>query len=443
MDGVIDVDIATTAKILKLDRFFILRFKYQNTSHQNPMDMIPPATVEISYHWELNVENNDLKNINSYELLDSPLTCYSWQKAPNVTIIKNKKQLENLKITEDIVDIFNLNLIESFLIIPLFLQRNFQNIHAFQPLIIGLLVMENYKPRKWQTSEIETGKWMAKQVTSYIINQQTLAKVQLLVDERTSQLQTSLDVQAKLSQKMRNYIEELKHSNTIKDEFIASLSDALKTPLSNMKMGIKMLRLVNKQEQNIRYLDILEDECEKEINLVNNLLTLQKLQCNKLLIEPQKIYLKPILDDLYNLFSQELHDKEIILTIDNQEDYLYTDLNSIRLIIKELLNNASKFSDEKTEIILQICTKKSDNIIKISNYGCVINAKEKIQIFQPFYQGDKIENVTNSGTGLGLALVKSLVENLNGIIDISSIFIKKSNNYLNTFTITFPHPSNE
>jgi signal transduction histidine kinase len=440
MDDILDVDIATTAKILKLDRLFILRFKYQNFSSQNDTDTIPSATVEINYHWQLNLVDNDKKEYHSYQLSDSPLTYYSWQKAPDFTKINDKKQLNNLNILEDIKDIFDLNLIESLLIIPLFLQRNLQN---SSPLILGLLVMENYKPRRWQISEIETGKWMAKHITTSIINQQTVAKVQSLVDERTTQLQVSLDVQAKLGKRMRDYIEELKRLNMIKDKFIASLSDALKTPLSNMKMGIKMLRLINKQEQSNRYLDILEDECEKEINLVNNLLTLQELESNNLAIEPQKIYLKPLLDDLYNSFSQELHYKQINLIIDNQQDYIYTDLNSVTLIIKELLNNASKFSEEKTKIVLRIYSKKSDNIIEVSNYGCAINAKEKTEIFTPFYQGKQVENVTNSGTGLGLALVKSLVQNLNGIIQVSSIFVNQSKNYLNTFTITFSKLSNE
>lgn len=440
MDGVFDSDIVTTAEILRLDRFFILRFKYENFSSQNQTDTIPSATVEISYDWQLNLKDTNLKKNFSYKLLDSPLTCYGWQQAPAFTKISNKKQLDNLNISQDIIEVFDLTLIQSLLIIPLFLQRN---PHNSQPLILGLLVMENYNARRWQISEIETGKWMAKQITASIINQQTVAKVQSLVDERTNQLQASLDVQAKLSKKMRDYIEELKRLNMIKDEFISSLSDALKTPLSNMKLGIKMLRLKNQHEQNSRYLDILEDECEKEINLVNNLLTLQKLESNNLAIEPQKIYLQPLLDDLYNSFSQELHYKQINLTIDNQKNYIYTDLNSINLIFKELLNNASKFSSEKTEIILRVYSKKSDNIIEISNYGCSINEEEKIQIFQPFYQGEQVENVTNSGTGLGLALVKSLVQNLNGIIHVSSFYVNKSNNYLNTFTITFPQLSNE
>ncbi|NCO74626.1 MAG: HAMP domain-containing histidine kinase [Cyanobacteria bacterium] len=440
MDGIFDDDLATTAKILKLDRFLILRFKYEYLPINNHLKSIPSAIVEVVYNWQLNLDDTHKKQIISYQLSDSPLTCYGWQKSPSLIKIKDKKQLNNLNINNDIFDIFDLTLLQSLLIIPLFVKRNSRN---YKPLILGLLVMQNYQSRTWEISEIEVGKWMAKQVTSSILNQQTVAKVQSLVDERTTQLQVSLDVQAKLGQRMRDHIEELKRLNMIKDEFIASLSDALKTPLSNMKMGIKMLKLINKNQQSIRYLDILEDECEKEINLVNNLLTLQELESNKLTIEHQKIYLKPLLDDLYNFFSQELHYKQIKFIIDNQLNYIYTDLNSITLIIKELLHNASKFSLPQTDIKLRIYQEKSDNIIEISNYGCLINTDEQIQIFQPFYQGIQIQNITNSGTGLGLALVKSLVQNLNGIINVSSISLIKSNNYLNTFTIIFPQLSNE
>lgn len=435
MNDIFDGDIVTTAEILKLDRIFVLRFKYNNFSPQDNTQLIPSAEVEIIYDSQLNFQDKTKRTILSYQLSDSPLTCYGWQKAPDFVKISNKKQLDNLKIDRDILDIFDFKKLESLLMIPLIFQRN---ISSYTPLIMGLLVMQNKKPRRWQIGDIETGKWMAKQITTAIINQQTVAKVQSLVDERTSQLTVSLDVQAKLGQKMRQYIEELKRLNTIKDEFIASLSDALKTPLSNMKMGIKMLKLINKNEAIIRYLDIIEDECEKEINLVNNLLTLQELESNKLTIESQKIYLKPLLDELYNFFSQELHYKEIKLIIENKQHYLYTDLNSLSLILKELLRNASKFSTCQTEITLQIYSQKSDNIITISNYGCTIEPEEQPLIFQPFYQGKSVANVTNSGTGLGLALIKSLVQNLNGVITVSSIFVPQSNYHFNTFTLKFP-----
>jgi signal transduction histidine kinase len=209
-----------------------------------------------------------------------------------------------------------------------------------------------------------------------------------------------------------------------------------------MKMGIKMLKLINKEEKSSLYLDIIEDECEKEINLVNNLLTLEQIQANQLTIEPKKHDLKPLIDNLYQEFSQSLDYQKIRLEIDYQLDYIYTDENSISLIIKELIKNASKFSAKETEINLQIYKEAKHNIIKIENYGLMIEQDELELIFQPFYQGKQVENVTNSGTGLGLALVKSLVENLNGTINVSSIPCQDSQNYLNTFTLKFPQLPN-
>ncbi len=435
MDGIFEPDLAETAQILKFDRILVLKFKYGNVSLKNGSEIGGSTKVEILYNYNYLRQNQEIKKELIYDLSESPLSVYAWEKAPEIIKISNQKQLDKLEIDQDIEQIFTLKSIRSLLVVPLFKKRI--NTH-YKPLILGLYIIENEKEKRWTNAEIELAKWMAKQISNSIINEQAFTKVQSLVEERTSQLQVSLEVQAKLGQKLRNYIEELRRVNKIKDEFIASLSDALKTPLSNMKMGIKMLKLLNKNEQSIRYLDILTDECEKEINLVNNLLALQNLESNNITIEPQKIYLQPLLEEFYNFFSQELHYKQINLVIDNSLNYLYTDLNSLNLILKELINNACKFSHEDTDIILRIYEQNSDNIIEVTNCGFPIGTAEESLIFQPFYQGSRVENVTNSGTGLGLALVQSLVQNLNGIVTVTSNPSNKTDHFFNTFTITFP-----
>lgn len=436
MDGIFEPDIAETAEILKFDRILVLKFKYSHVSLKNITEIVGSTKVEVLYQYDSSQQNSKEKSEFVYTLSDSPLTAYAWEKAPEIIKINSKKQLEKLDILLDKEKVFSLDLIKSLLIVPLFKKR--LNSNNSKPLILGLYIVQNKKEKRWSSTEVELAKWMAKQITNSIVSEQAFLKVQSLVEERTSQLQVSLEVQAKLGQKLRNYVEELRRVNKIKDEFIASLSDALKTPLANMKMGIKMLKLLNKNEQSIRYLDILTDECEKEINLVNNLLALQTLESNNVTIEPQKIYLQPLLEEFYNFFSQELHYKQINLVIDNSLDYIYTDLNSLNLILRELINNACKFSHEDTDIILRIYEQNSDNIIEVTNCGFPISIAEESLIFQPFYQGSRVENVTNSGTGLGLALVQSLVQNLNGIITVESNPSSQTDHFLNTFVITFP-----
>ncbi len=443
MDDIVDNDLIKTGQILELDRILILKLKYNQFIGINKKSkLIPQANLEKTFDWQSKSQkkNHTPKEFPVYQLSDSGLISHAWKKAPDLTIIENKKQLNQWNINADILTIFDFNYLESILIIPLFLQRESKKFH---PIIIGFLILQSYQSRIWQTAEIEAGKWIAKQVATSIINRQTFDKVQSLVDERTAQLQVSLEVQAKLSQTMRHHIEELKHLNSIKDEFVSSLSDAFKTPLSNMKMAIKMLKLINIEEKIFRYLNILEEECDKEISLVNNLLTLEKIQANQFNFELKKIFLNSLVDNLSKDFAQALHSQKVELKMSCNSEYIYADFNSVSLIIKELINNACKFSVRETEINLQIYTDAQHNIIKIENYGLAIEEDEQELIFEPFYQGKQVENVTNSGTGLGLALVKSLVENLNGIIDVTSTPCAKSADYLNIFTLKFPQLPSE
>jgi len=221
------------------------------------------------------------------------------------------------------------------------------------------------------------------------------------------------------------------------------MSDALKTPLSNLKTGIKMLKLRNVNESLELYIDILEQECDKEINLVDNLLTIQKLRVKEMEISPQKVHISSFLQDIRQKFIEKLTESQLSLNVNAQLDFLLTDLNSFDLIIKELIFNAIKFSTAQTVIYLIIEKHLNNFIIEISNIGAEIAAEEQENIFQPFYQGNNVENVTNGGTGLGLALVKSLVENLNGTIEVSSILSPNSKDYINTFTITLPQEVHE
>ncbi|MBF2056745.1 MAG: HAMP domain-containing histidine kinase [Cyanobacterium sp. T60_A2020_053] len=443
MDVIFDIDLVHTAKILELDRLVVIRFKYhQIINFIKENQETPSATIEKVFDCHREEDYQPNYQVSLSNLTDSPLISHGWQKAPNLLKLESKKIIKNYPFSPQNKDLFDLNSLQSVLLIPLLIKKENS---PYKLPVLGFLILQKYHSKQWQIAEIETFKWIGKQISTTIVTQQTVAKVQSLVDERTSQLKTSLDVQAKLSNKLRFHLEELRRLNKIKDEFIASLSDALKTPLSNLRMGIKMLNVVNKNKNLQKYINILQDECEKEINLVNNLLALQQLQSNQLEIEQKKINIKPILDDLYNQFSQELHYRGIQLEINYDLDFIYTDANSINLILKELIYNATKFSviNSTISLILIVNRQQENYQITITNLGIEITAEDQKNIFQPFYQGSKIDNATNSGTGLGLALVKSLVENLQGNIKVSSLISANGEDFLNSFTLTFPQKVHE
>jgi len=441
MDVIFDTDLVHTAQILELNRLSIIRLKYDRIiNFDRDRSKIPSATIERVFDCRREEKYCADYQVILSKLANSPLIRHALAQAPELVKLESELEIEQLNIQQDNIDIFDLNLLKSILFIPLFIKKETSK---YQPVILGYLILQKYHPKIWQIAEIETFKWIGKQVSTAILSQQTLAKVQSLVDERTSQLKTSLDVQAKLSNKLLYHLDELRRLNKIKDNFIASLSDALKTPLSNLKIGIKMLNMVNKNESLKKYINILDDECEKEINLVNNLLKLQQLQSNSLEIQQQKIDLQPCLEELYNNFSQELHHRNINFKINCELEFFYTDLNSINSILQELTKNAAKFSVSDSTINLSIYRESNCDYIEISNLGIEINSEDQANIFQPFYQSSKIENVTNSGTGLGLALVKCLVEHLRGTIRVSSVLCSESGHYLNTFSLAFPQNLHE
>jgi signal transduction histidine kinase len=111
-------------------------------------------------------------------------------------------------------------------------------------------------------------------VSATIIQNQTLRQVQSLVEDRTAQLQRSLEVQAKLYEKTRQQIDQLQQLNQLKEEFMSSMSHELRTPLTTMSLAIRMLRQPELPlERREKYLEILEQECNKEIDLINDLLS--------------------------------------------------------------------------------------------------------------------------------------------------------------------------
>ncbi len=98
------------------------------------------------------------------------------------------------------------------------------------------------------------------QLSNAIIQSQTLRQVQGLVEERTAQLQRSLEVQAKLYEKTRQQLEQLRQLNELKDEFVSTMNHELRTPLTSMSLAIRMLRQSTAlpPERQAKYLDILE-----------------------------------------------------------------------------------------------------------------------------------------------------------------------------------------
>ncbi len=243
--------------------------------------------------------------------------------------------------------------------------------------------------------------------------------------------------QARLYQAAKAQVEELQKLSRLKDDFLSTVSHELRTPMSNIKMAIQMLKISHSAERSQHYLEILQNECAREIQLINDLLDLQRLETasySSLLVEA--INLQDLLPIIIQPFLDRTQQCQQTLQINLPPDLptLISDRPSLERILAELLNNACKYTPFGGEIVLSICDKSvtSATIFTISN-SVEIAEVELPRIFDKFYRVSQSDRWKQGGTGLGLALVQKLVEQLQG-----TILVESSRGWT-TFTIELPN----
>ena len=313
-----------------------------------------------------------------------------------------------------------------------------------QETVLGFLVLQHSEPRAWIPEELEVLESVSAQASRAIIQTQTLKEAQTLVFDRTAQLQQSLDVQAKLYEQSAIQLEQLRKLKLIKDEFLSTMSHELRTPLTIMKLAILMLKQAEQPSASrAKYLDILEQQCSKETALVNDLLTLKQFEPQQVPISLIKIDLKGLIQDLAGDFEKQWADKQLTLKVDLPKltPCWETDPDSLKRVLLELLTNAGKYSASGTAVVFEASEVAGYIVLSISNFGRGISAADLPHIFDKFRRGTGITDQAIPGTGLGLALVKCLVQHLNGTIDVSSSPAKSSETdelWRTSFTLTLP-----
>ena len=235
-------------------------------------------------------------------------------------------------------------------------------------------------------------------------------------------------------------LEEMESLNRLKDEFLSTVSHELRTPLTNMKMAIQMLGIGLEQQQQAhktsesvnssknnskisRYFQILNNECEREISLINNFLDLQRLDTNTKPLVLEKIELPQWLErivELYNARNRNCCKQKLKLAIEPSLPAIVCDPFSLERILVELLTNACKFSPIDEEIIVKARVKSNHIQFQVINTGVEIPPTELPRIFDKFYRIPSNDPWKQGGTGLGLALVQKLTKHLGGTIEVES-----------------------
>jgi chemotaxis family two-component system sensor kinase Cph1 len=251
-------------------------------------------------------------------------------------------------------------------------------------------------------------------------------------DQRT---QHETEARMELITQQRNALLKV---NQIKDEFIALASHQLRTPATVVKQYISLLLgkfagELNSQQQD--FLQIAYDSNERELKIINELLKTAQIDSTNygLSIEEHDVVdlVKGVITDFEATLAQ--HDQRIQLENKAKSTTLLIDATEIRLVISNLIENASKYSPIGSDIKVVISPTKKYTRISVQDNGVGISKKDHRKVFEKFTRVNNELSNTVSGTGLGLYWVKQIVEAHNGNIELSSVLGKGS-----TFTVKLP-----
>jgi signal transduction histidine kinase len=440
------LNLATTgiAQVLQVERSFLVTLKYADPMMKSrSVERAAKTRAAVVCEWLHQADRNTqtAEEVNELSWLQQSFWVADCAWCQQVFLDPTQPlaiadQQQVLNPDKHFAPIFDPEQFPAALIIPL----------ESQGTVLGFLVLQHHQVRPWQPDEIMWAELVAAQVSTAMIQSQTLRQVQGLVEERTAQLQRSLEVQAKLYERTRRQVDQLRQLNQLKDEFLSTMSHELRTPLTSMTLAIRMLRQPSiAPERHQKYLDILEQQCNQETNLINDLLALQKLESNQAPIQLQKVDLRGLVHDLTACFEDQWTAKglKLALELPKRSLMVQTDFDSLNRILIELLTNAGKYADPHTTVSLslthQIEAGVSQTVMTLRNIGHGISAEELPHIFDKFRRGRGVTQQAIQGTGLGLALVKCLVQHLNGTITVASQLLTETpNRYETCFTLILP-----
>lgn len=203
----------------------------------------------------------------------------------------------------------------------------------------------------------------------------------------------------------------------MKQEFMAMVSHDLRTPLTSLMMTHELLESGNYGELNeagVRGMRRASDSIKRLMNLVNDLLDLEKIESGQLELFLELAPVSGLVEDSLDAVAALVSKKEMQLVISFKEDLLvYTDRERIIQTMVNLLSNAIKFSEPGKQLIVKAEQRGDDVLFGIVDQGRGIPAEKIDSIFERFKQVNREDGARGTGSGLGLAICKSIVE-LNG-----------------------------
>ncbi|MBA3396761.1 MAG: response regulator [Deltaproteobacteria bacterium] len=227
---------------------------------------------------------------------------------------------------------------------------------------------------------------------------------------------------------------EAERANRVKDEFLAMLGHELRNPLAPIFTALELIELRG-QVQSGRELQVIRRQVDHLSRLVDDLLDVSRITGGKVVLRQTAIRIQDVLDRAAEIASPLLDTRQQRLVVQLEPDLMvYADAHRLTQVISNLLTNAAKFSPHEGEIVARARRDAADVVIEVRDTGIGIAPDMLERVFDMFVQAHPSQTNERAGLGLGLTLVKSLVELHGGTVTVASGGLDRGS----TFAVRIP-----
>jgi len=236
--------------------------------------------------------------------------------------------------------------------------------------------------------------------------------------QRDEEIKKRIDAQNRIS----NALKKEKELNELKTKFLSLVSHEFKTPLSGIltsSMLLSKYKLTEQQERRDKHIKTISDKVHYLNNILNDFLSIEKLETGKMNYKLTTFKVSKVVNEVVYNANMLLKDGQRINYPENIDDYsMFQDEKILELALSNLVNNAIKYSSENTIVDIHINQDNTYTYFNIKDNGMGIPVKDQKSIFNRYFRAENALLV--QGTGIGLNIVKSHLENLGGTISFES-----------------------
>ncbi|MCM0649201.1 MEDS domain-containing protein [Clostridium swellfunianum] len=230
----------------------------------------------------------------------------------------------------------------------------------------------------------------------------------------------------KASEENKRLLGEAREYDKLKTEFFANISHELRTPINVILSAVQLINLYGTDDKIKKYIDTLQQNCYRLLRLVSNIIDITKMDAGFFELQLKNHNIVSVVEDITFSVSEYIENKGISLLFDTEveEKVIACDHDKIDRIMLNLLSNAVKFTNSGGTILVNIYDRNDNILISVKDDGIGIPEDKKSLIFERFHQVDKSLTRSHEGSGIGLSIVKSLVELHGGTIRVQSEYGK-------------------